>query len=217
MKKNNLILTGSGVSKESGIPTFRDSSNGIWSKYDPKIVATSGGWEDNRDIFIEFWQSVQKEFDKNEYKPNDAHYKIAKLNNRCSLLTTNIDNLHELSGSKDVIKIHGDITKERQIEMYDGELFLENITIPDVVLFGENKRFVSECYELAEDANAVLVIGSSLLTGELSLLEHAKRCGAELIEINPSPVKECPFDRRYTMSATEGLDKFLDEDKKHYV
>ncbi len=223
-KRVITVLTGSGVSQASGIPTFRDGGDALWKKYKSNICATSGGWEEDEKMFRGFWKDVQDFFYNELPKPNKAHYLIKDLQDSSvsiksesfNLMTTNIDRLHEDSGIDKVIKIHGDVYKKRRIYQTDhNNKVIYDFEMPNVVLFGENKKHTQKCYRIAEITDLFLVIGSSLLTGELSLLEQAKRRGARLIEINPNPVAQCPFDERYTMSAVDGLIEFMR--KEDYV
>jgi len=222
-KKVISILTGSGISQASGIPTFRDGGDALWKNYKASICATSGGWEDDENMFRGFWKDVEDYFTKEFPKPNQAHHLIKNLEDFCKerdedfhLMTTNIDRLHEDSGVRKVIKIHGDVYKRRRIYQTDENNKVKfDFEMPNVVLFGENKRYTQKCYEIAYYSDLFIVVGSSLLTGELSLLEQAKKRGARLIEINPNPVIQCPFDERYTMSAIDGLIELMR--KENYV
>src|SRR5574344_2039888 len=119
--KKICFLSGAGVSAESGISTFRDS-NGLWENYRVEDVASIDGWYKNRNLVNDFYNLIRRQL-KNS-KPNDAHFLIAKLENyfNVSVITQNIDNLHEMSGSSNVIHLHGLLTKacnERKTRVYD--------------------------------------------------------------------------------------------------
>lgn len=136
-----VILTGAGISAESGIPTYRDA-DGLWSKYDVNKVASRRAMHNSPQDVIRFHNRLRKSLaDK---RPNKAHLALAKLEKKheVTIVTQNIDNLHELAGSTKVIHIHGHINRARNMETGEvievvGKLDPKGIYRPDVVLFGE--------------------------------------------------------------------------------
>lgn len=112
MKKNLIILTGAGVSAESGLKTFRDS-DGLWMGYDVQEVASPQGWKKNPELVLDFYNQRRKEVTK--ALPNAAHQAIVGLQKdfNATVITQNIDDLHERAGSKNVIHLHGEIFKMR--------------------------------------------------------------------------------------------------------
>jgi len=112
MKQNLVVLTGAGISAESGLKTFRDS-DGLWEGYDIEEVATPEGWERNPALVQEFYNMRRKQV--LEVKPNAAHYALAKLEEKyeVTIITQNIDDLHERAGSTNVVHLHGIITKSQ--------------------------------------------------------------------------------------------------------
>jgi len=196
-----VAFSGAGISVESGIPTFR-GPNGLWSKYDPNILDIDyflqnpkESWKYIKEIFYDYMQDI---------KPNDAHKFLADLeaqNILKAVITQNIDNLHQLAGSKNVIEFHG--TAQKLICMncfkkYDiNEISLDDLPPtcpkcwgllkPDFVFFKESipKKALEESLKLAQTCEVMLVIGTS---GEIQPASQipiiAKQNGAKIIEIN---------------------------------
>ena len=118
-KKKIVVLTGAGVSAESGISTFRDNG-GLWDRYDVNDVASIDGWFRNRKLVLDFYNLRRAELEK--ARPNAAHLAIAALENRyeVTVVTQNVDNLHERAGSTKIIHLHGELTKVRpETGVYD--------------------------------------------------------------------------------------------------
>src|SRR4051794_37995020 len=111
-KKNLVVLTGAGISAESGLKTFRDS-DGLWEGYDINEVATATAWRRNPSLVLEFYNARRKGV--KDAKPNAAHYALAELQDHfnVTIITQNIDDLHERAGSKNIIHLHGEIFKMR--------------------------------------------------------------------------------------------------------
>ena len=112
-RKRIVVLTGAGISKESGIDTFRDS-DGMWGKYDIKEVATPEGWEKNPQLVLDFYNERRKKLQ--EVEPNEAHQILVELTEKynVNIITQNVDNLHEKAGIKSVLHIHGELNKIRE-------------------------------------------------------------------------------------------------------
>lgn len=106
-----VLFTGAGISKESGLDTFRDVG-GIWNQYDPKVVCSTEGYQKNKKTVLDFHNLVRKKV--SEASPNEAHIAIAKLQDThdVHVITQNIDDLHERAGSKNILKVHGDILQQ---------------------------------------------------------------------------------------------------------
>jgi NAD-dependent deacetylase len=209
---NVTIFTGAGVSAESGVPTFRDA-DGLWKEFDPNIVSSVGGWEENLQMFMGFWDNAKGYLESQEFKPNKAHDIIAEWERKClsqggkfSLITTNVDNLHEVAGSSDPIKIHGDImSRGRELEYeIDGHPFSWHM--PDVVLFGDMKKRQEDMWRAVREADLFVVIGSSLsIGGDSAIIYNAKDQGAKTVEINPNPTGHPAFDMVIPKPATIGV------------
>ncbi|GAB4203241.1 MAG: NAD-dependent deacylase [Bacteroidia bacterium] len=175
MSKHLVVFTGAGVSAESGLKTFRDS-DGLWENYRIEEVATPEAWRRNPKLVLEFYNMRRKQC--MEAKPNKAHLLIAELEKKykVSVITQNIDDLHERAGSKNVLHLHGEIMKVRSsvdenliypIKKWNlelGELCEKGSQLrPHIVWFGEPVPMMEKAIEIAETADIFIVIGSSLV------------------------------------------------------
>ena len=111
-KQKIAVLTGAGVSAESGLSTYRDNG-GMWDNYDPMVVASAEGWRKNPGLLLDFYNARRAQL--KDVKPNEAHRLIASLEDSCNVkvITQNVDNLHERAGSSYVLHLHGELTKIR--------------------------------------------------------------------------------------------------------
>jgi NAD-dependent deacetylase len=172
--KKLVILTGAGMSSESGIKTFRDSG-GLWEEYDVNEVATPGAWDRNRDLVLRFYNERRHQLERSV--PNAGHYGIAALEKHFDVLviTQNIDNLHERAGSSKVIHLHGELTKARSTvdpsliyeighnDINPGDKCEKGSQLrPHIVWFGEAVPMMDEAVRITETADIFVVIGSSL-------------------------------------------------------
>ncbi len=177
--KKLVILTGAGMSAESGISTFRDSG-GLWEQYPVEQVATPEGYRANPKLVIDFYNARRKELQR--VKPNRGHELIAELEKDfdVTVITQNVDNLHERAGSHHVIHLHGELTKvtssrepdnpayirELKPEEYDvkmGELAPDGSQLrPFIVWFGEAVPMIETAIDYAEQADIFVIIGTSL-------------------------------------------------------
>ncbi|AWW33333.1 NAD-dependent deacylase [Echinicola strongylocentroti] len=174
-KKKLVVLTGAGISAESGIKTFRDS-NGLWEGHDVMEVATQEGWQKNKELVLDFYNQRRKQ--AMEVKPNGAHYGLAKLEKDfdVTIVTQNVDNLHERAGSSNVIHLHGELFKSQST--FDPSLIYDvdhwEIKIGDkcekgsqlrpfIVWFGEMVPMMDTATRAAQEADIFAVIGTSML------------------------------------------------------
>lgn len=172
--KRIVILTGAGISAESGLKTFRDSG-GLWENYSIEEVATIEAWYKNPEKVLEFYNMRRKQC--LEAKPNPAHYALVELEKHFNtyIITQNIDDLHERAGSTNVLHLHGEIRKaQSSIDpnlIYDIEGWELNIgekcelgsqLRPNVVWFGEEVPNMSKAIKLVNNADLFIVIGTSL-------------------------------------------------------
>ncbi|MDX2163076.1 MAG: NAD-dependent deacylase [bacterium] len=201
------VLTGAGVSRESGIPTFRDSLEGIWAQFDPMKLATRDAFQHDPKLVWEFYHyrlSIVK-----EAQPNPGHLALAALEQRFPgypLITQNIDSLHEAAGSTNVIHLHGQIHRSKCFNACQGDPTLIDVGAlpdrdasppkcphcgafvrPDVVWFGE---YLPESALQAADAalhcDVLLVVGTSGVVAPASRMPYiASNRGADVIEVNP--------------------------------
>ena len=172
--KNIVVLTGAGISAESGIPTFRDN-DGLWQKYDFMELASPRGWAKDYKLVLEFYNVRRQKV--REAKPNAAHLALVELEDQYNtvIITQNVDDLHERAGSKNVLHLHGEIMKSRSTldenlvynlnekDIYPGDTCeLGSQLRPDVVWFGEPVPMFDEAIRLVKKADIFIVIGSSL-------------------------------------------------------
>ena len=157
--KKLVVLSGAGISEESGIKTFRDS-DGLWEGHDIMEVASPQGWINNREIVLDFYNKRRKQLF--EVKPNSAHIELAKLEQFFELyvITQNVDDLHERAGSKKVVHLHGELLKARSDKNEDSIIEWEkdlkigdndpegNQLRPHIVWFGENVPMLDKAIEL---------------------------------------------------------------------
>lgn len=197
--KKIAIFTGAGISAESGVATFRDNNDGLWYNYNVEEVATKEGLEENPEKVFDFHNLIRADLKKAE--PNDAHKALVELEKQfeVTIITQNIDNLHERAGSSTVYHLHGELNKSRSsidpFAIYDCE---DDIKIgdkcefgsqlrPHTVLFGEMPYNVDEAYNAIVQCDYLLIIGTSLnITYTIQLLWAVNR-EAKIIYIDPNP------------------------------
>lgn len=173
-KKKIVVFTGAGMSAESGIQTFR-AADGLWANYKIEDVATFDAWRKNKELVLDFYNQRRKQI--LEAQPNEAHQLIAYLQKQfdVQIITQNIDDLHERAGSKNVLHLHGEITKSRSTAFNDlvypikgFELNLGDVCKngsqlrPHIVWFGEQVPEMEHAIALTEQAEIFITIGTSL-------------------------------------------------------
>lgn len=173
-KKKLVVLTGAGISAESGLKTFRDS-DGLWEGYDIEDVATPGAWKKNPKLVLEFYNFRRRNV--RDAQPNAAHHGLAELEKHWDvhIITQNIDDLHERAGSSKILHLHGQIFKMRSEHdeelIYDiaGDINLGDVADdgaqlrPHIVWFGEAVPAISEAVDIVRTADLFVVIGTSLV------------------------------------------------------
>lgn len=208
---NIVCLTGAGVSAESGVATFRDAQTGLWSKFDPQRLASQEGFADDPGLVWRWYMDRLRTVEA--AAPNPGHLALATLEKRMAaftLVTQNVDNLHERAGSRQVYHIHGRINHfrcntcraeytlqahERTQEQPPICLHCGELVRPDVVWFGESlpSDVVEIAWHAAERCEIMLVVGTSGVVYPVAQLPLvAKRAGALVIDINPqcTPISE---------------------------
>ncbi|HEU0063454.1 MAG TPA: NAD-dependent deacylase [Flavisolibacter sp.] len=173
-KKNLVVLTGAGISAESGLKTFRDS-DGLWEGYDINEVATATAWKRNPSLVLEFYNARRKGV--KDAKPNAAHYALAELQDHfnVTVITQNIDDLHERAGSQNIIHLHGEIFKMRS-ENDENKTYpiFDEIKLgdksedggqlrPHIVWFEEPVPLIEKASIVTRSADIFLIIGTSLV------------------------------------------------------
>lgn len=172
--KKIVVLTGAGISAESGIKTFRDS-NGLWEEYRIEDVATYEAWERNPQLVLEFYNQRRKQL--KEVKPNAAHFALAELEKKydVEIITQNVDDLHERGGSSKILHLHGELKKVRSSvdenlvfeldgwELKMGDKCPKGSQLrPHIVWFGEAVPNIVLAAEICAKADILIVIGTSL-------------------------------------------------------
>lgn len=200
MKKKLVVLTGAGISAESGIKTFRDS-DGLWENYRIEDVATYNGWIKNKQLVLDFYNGRHKELKNVE--PNDAHILLAELEKDfdVQIITQNVDDLHERGGSTKILHLHGELTKMRSSKTnevydwdYDMDLQVDSVASdgtelrPHIVWFGENVPNLYTAMDMVEEADIFVIIGTSLEVYPVAgLIDYVKN-DTLLYLINPKNV-----------------------------
>jgi len=197
--KHLVFLTGAGMSAESGISTFRDSG-GLWENYDVMKVASIEGWYEDPELVQQFYNDRRAQLAKAE--PNKGHRIIAELENgyKVSVITQNVDNLHERAGSTNVVHLHGELTKacnESKTKVYD--IGFNPINPEDkaedgsrlrpfIVWFGEAVPMIEKASEIVSKADIVIIIGTSMQVYPAAGLIHYVQRGVPIFLIDPNEV-----------------------------
>lgn len=231
MKKRLVILTGAGMSAESGISTFRDS-NGLWENYRVEDVATPEGFARDPKLVLDFYNQRRKELLNT--KPNPGHVGLAELEKDFDvrIITQNVDNLHERAGSTHVIHLHGELMKACSVRDLDTtyDLDPENPDIhigdkdphgvqlrPFIVWFGEAVPMIDPAIREVEACDIFVIIGTSLNVYPAAGLLNYVRRGQPIYLIDPKPVKTYRDDiKQLQCGASEGvkrLTEILKEEK----
>jgi NAD-dependent deacetylase len=225
--KHIVVLTGAGISAESGLKTFRDS-DGLWEGYDIAEVATPDAWRRNPVLVQEFYNMRRKSV--LEAKPNDAHYALAKLEEKykVTVITQNIDDLHERAGSSNVVHLHGIITRSQSSknpnltypingwEIKMGELCeLGSQLRAHVVWFGEPVPMIEEATQICTTADIFILIGSSLAVYPAAgLIDYVQQNIPKYIIDPKIPYILADNFIKIEEKATDGMVKMLIELKK---
>ncbi|WP_338350878.1 NAD-dependent deacylase [Nonlabens tegetincola] len=197
--KNLVVLTGAGVSAESGISTFRDAG-GLWEGHDIMEVASPQGWERNPELVLDFYNKRRAQLKTVE--PNEAHHIIAGLerNFQVTVITQNVDDLHERAGSSSILHLHGELRKVRStvnpddIAHHEDDLHLGDCCAaghqlrPHIVWFGEDVPAMSKAIDITSKADLFLVVGTSLqVYPAAGLIDYTPiNCQHFLVDPNPA-------------------------------
>ncbi len=221
MKKHLVVLTGAGISAESGIKTFRDA-DGLWEGHDVMEVATPEGFASNPALVLDFYNQRRKQL--LEVKPNQAHSDLATLENdyKVSIITQNVDDLHERAGSSNVIHLHGELLKSRNsidaFSVFDcktdinlGDTCPKGQQLrPHIVWFGEDVPMMEKAIELCETADILVIIGTSMQVYPAAGLRHYVPENTPTYFIDPKPAMES--NKNVTViaePATSGVKKMI--------
>ena len=212
-----VILTGAGISQESGIATFRDSG-GLWEKVRIEDVATPRGFKKNPGLVYEFYNARRKQLLSPGIAPNPAHFALARLEEKSSapvlVVTQNVDNLHERAGTRNLLHMHGELLKSRCTACNDVRQWEQDLDAtdtcpncgraghlrPHIVWFEEMPLHLDEIHEALSRCRIFVSIGTSgNVYPAAGFAREARSCGAHVVELNmePSRVADMFHDGRY--------------------
>jgi len=198
MKPKIVILTGAGISQESGIKTFRDAS-GLWQNHDIMTVASPQGWAQNPELVLEFYNQRRRQLF--EVVPNAAHKAITKFQEQfpVQVITQNVDDLHERAGNKNVLHLHGELRKVRSetnpelIYPWEKDLHLGDLAEdasqlrPHIVWFGEAVPMITKAAELTAQADIYIIVGTGMQVYPAAGLIHYLPENTPIYYIDPAP------------------------------
>ena len=219
--KNFVVFTGAGISAESGLGTFRDSG-GLWDNYKIEDVATPEAFHKNPGLVLEFYNIRRRQL--LSATPNDAHYALNKLqeNFNLQIITQNIDDLHERSGSNNVLHLHGKLrqsksTLDNKLYEIDGsELVLGDLCPnggqlrPNVVWFGEAVPMMDKAIEIVKTADIFIIVGTSLNVYPAASLIHYTSNSCQKYIVDPNAAEENGISA-IRQKASVGVPKLVDQ------
>ena len=232
VRQNIVVFTGAGISAESGISTFRDK-NGLWENYDAMKLASIDGFIKDPEAVLEFYN--ERRWQLFDAKPNHAHYALAELEklHDVTIITQNVDDLHERAGSTRVVHLHGELTKVTSSRVREDDRCIKNYPLnlpiyighkaadgsqlrPYIVWFGEELRYIEEARQLVEKADIFVVIGTSLVVYPAAGLVGYAQHSIPKYLVDPSDMEDhLPRGFKHIKAkATEGVDFLIDEIKK---
>lgn len=200
--ENIVVITGAGISAESGIPTFRDAQTGLWAQYDPEELATPDAFQHNPRLVWD-WYAWRRELIA-KCQPNPAHHALARWEQfaaNFTLVTQNVDGFHHLAGNKNILELHGNLARtkcfanEHPIDNWDDERIpphcpiCDSLLRPDVVWFGEglSRTRLMAAWDAVSEADVTLSVGTSSIVYPAAQLPLATlQGGGIVIEINPT-------------------------------
>jgi NAD-dependent deacetylase len=223
-KKKLVVLSGAGISAESGIPTFRDAG-GLWEGHDVMEVASPQGWKKNPALVLDFYNQRRKA--AKQAQPNDAHKIVKRLEDyfAVTVITQNVDDLHEKAGSSHVIHLHGSLFQMRssldENLVYDieGDIHLGDKCPkgsqlrPHIVWFGEAVPLITTASEISIDSDVFIVVGTSLqVYPAAGLIEYLHRDTLKfLVDLNPPSVDYIKNLTIIADKASEGMRKVMEK------
>lgn len=223
--KNIVILTGAGISAESGIKTFRDA-DGLWEGHDIMEVASPIGWRNNPALVLDFYNKRRQQL--KDVTPNKAHFSLTKLEQhyQVNIITQNVDDLHERAGSNNVIHLHGELLKMRssnnpnliyscKSDIKLGDLAEDNSQLrPHIVWFGEEVPVFEKAIEITKTADVLLIIGTSMQVYPAANLIDFVGLNTPIYFIDPKPVIQKNYYSNLTVissNATIGVPKIVNQ------
>ena len=226
--KKIVVLTGAGMSVESGLKTFRDA-DGLWEEYPVAKVATHEGWEADPTLVTNFYNMLRRKCIGT--KPNEGHRLVAALEEKydVTVVTQNVDNLHEAAGSTKVIHLHGELMKVCSSRDVDDPRYIRQLTADDceiepgtkagdgsllrpyIVFFGEAVPNITVAAEMAQEADIFIIIGTSLNVYPAAGLIHYVRPSVPVYLIDPNPINAGNRVRQIQKGASSGMKELYDE------
>lgn len=193
-----VVLTGAGISAESGIKTFRDA-DGLWEGHDVMSVASPEGWHKNRELVLDFYN--QRRAQLKEVSPNEGHFALVDLEKKYDVvvITQNVDDLHERAGSSTIVHLHGELKKSRSsldenlVFDCEGDILLGEKCPkgaqmrPHIVWFGEEVPMLGQAVQEIREADCVLIVGTSMQVYPAASLVGYAPFGTKVYYIDPRP------------------------------
>ena len=230
LRQKIVVLTGAGISAESGLATFRDS-NGLWKQHDAKKLASVAGFEENPQAVLDFYNYRRKQL--LDVEPNHAHKMLAELEkwHDVTILTQNVDNLHERAGSTHVIHLHGELTKVTSSKDRLNPCCIKDYPLdkpiclgdkaedgsqlrPFIVWFGEYVYAIEVAMDYVKEADIFVVIGTSLTVNHAANLVEYTHSEVPKFIVDPNPQKVPNGFIHIKETATKGVDKLIEELRK---
>lgn len=222
--KRIVVLTGAGMSAESGINTFRDA-DGLWEGHDVMSVASPEGWHQNMELVLDFYNQRRRQL--LQVNPNIAHELLADLEKtyQVSIVTQNVDDLHERAGSNHVLHLHGELLKVRSTQneqlvyqwkkdLLNGDLCEAGSQLrPHIVWFGEAVPMLNEAIEITASADLLLIIGTSMQVYPAASLVNYIADTTPVFFIDPKPAIHASAYKNLTVieeKAVSGMKKFIE-------
>jgi NAD-dependent protein deacetylase/lipoamidase len=220
--KHIVVLSGAGMSAESGLKTFRDA-NGLWEGHDVMEVASPEGFARNPELVLDFYNQRRRQL--LQVQPNAAHVGLAELEklHKVSIVTQNVDDLHERAGSSNVIHLHGELLKVRSIyDEFNVKYWRDDLVIgdvcekgyqlrPHIVWFGEAVPLIPKAITICETADVLLIIGTSMQVYPAASLMHYVKSNTKIFYIDPNPAINSNAQITVVAeTATKGLGKVID-------
>lgn len=219
--KHIVVLTGAGMSAESGVKTFRDH-DGLWEGHDVMKVASPEGFRENPALVLDFYNQRRRQL--KEVHPNQAHKALASLETdyKITIVTQNVDDLHERAGSTNVVHLHGELRKVRSTgNPNDIKVWTDDINLgdtcknghqlrPHIVWFGEDVPMIEKAIEICLSADILLIIGTSMQVYPAAGLMHYVSDDTPIYYIDPKPaVVRNQNINVIAKTATEGVKEFI--------
>ncbi len=227
MKKKLVVITGAGISAESGIKTFRDA-DGLWEGHDVMEVASPEGWHRNKELVLDFYNQRRKQL--HEVQPNAGHQALVELEEKYDtyIITQNVDDLHERAGSSQIIHLHGELLKVRSlgdpslVYEWKGDLVLGDKCEkghqmrPHIVWFGEMVPMLEVAASIMVEAECVIIVGTSMQVYPAAGLVGYAPPFAPIYYIDPRPTINYELSQRKNLTVIEevgstGVRKVVDE------